>query len=783
MNVEIVPAAVAAGGGAALASAIYLYERRRDEAMRGSRTRLALRFPLALDPDAARAGLNGLAGLPDTTELIAEINAGSKGIGHCLAVPAAVTGSVTASLTGTMPGLRLREVAYPEGRATLTLRLFLPTPTVLGTDEPERATRALLTGLAGLRAGEHVVLRWALRPRVAPPLRQDTTDKRARYIERAWRHKTAGPGFLAQGLVLVRAGSMSRARELSQHVIRSLRSRRTAIGGFRITSERGNRSLKSEPRARRSSGWISTDELLALVGWPLGAEAVPGVEVGAARELPVPRTVPARGRRLFLGRHGDCERPVALDAESARHHVAVVGPSGVGKSVLLARGVLDDLRLGYGGAVVDPKSDLLEAIIDRVPADEAERVVVLDPATNGPVPGVNVLRGGDPDLRADVLLGALRTIFATAWGVRSEQYGRLGLRTLSEVPAATLTDIGRLFFDASFRREAIAHLSDPLLVASWQAFEAMSAAEQAAHVQAALTKVSSLIGRPRVRAILAQPEPKLDIARLLAERKWIMVSLSPGSLGEPAARLIGAALLYLIWSAIEARVSVPPEKRRPVFLYVDELGSLATLPFGFELLAERARGLGAGLTVATQTLGRLPETVRGALLGNVGTLITFRAAATEATRLTRELPGLTPLDLQSLGRFEVAARVGTGIGSGVAVMTGRTEPLPPRTGQAERIRALSAERYGVDPATLDRRRSRQIPARSVAVGGPHEASNRSSNRVGSAFGNRLHATTFWPVTGGERLPAFPLLSYLLQAARLDRLAAVGSRLERAALRE
>src|SRR5919202_570083 len=82
------------------------------------------------------------------------------------------------------------------------------------------------------------------------------------------------------------------------------------------------------------------------------------------------------------------------------------------------------------------------------------------------------------------------------------------------ITGATLTDIGRLFFDASFRRQALEQLSDPLLVGTWQSYEAMSAPEQAAHVQAALTKVSSLIGRPRVRAILAQPEPKLDIGRL-----------------------------------------------------------------------------------------------------------------------------------------------------------------------------------------------------------------------------------------------------------------------------
>jgi hypothetical protein len=206
--------------------------------------------------------------------------------------------------------------------------------------------------------------------------------------------------------------------------------------------------------------------------------------------------------------------------------------------------------------------------------------------------------------------------------------------------------------------------------------------------------VMALLSRPRVRAVLANPEPKLDVARLLAERKFLLVSLAPGALGE-ASTLIGSAVMFAVWSAIEARVALPPEQRHLINLYVDELATLTNgLPNSFELIAERARGLGAGLTVALQTLGRIPEPTKSAVLGNSATFITFRAPAEEATSVARQLPGISPQDVQSLGRFEVAARVGTGIGSAVSVVTGRTEPLPPETGQAERIRDHSALVYG-----------------------------------------------------------------------------------------
>ena len=700
MNSDLIPAIAAAGGGSALITGIWGYERRRDEAMRASRVRLALRFPVGLEPLRAFAALDGLSGLPFTTELVAEVAASEGSIGHFLWVPRAVRSSAVSVLTGVIGSLRVSEAPLAQTEAvTLALRLFIPTPSVLAVDGAVEASRALLSGLATLGDDEQVVVRWALRPG-APRRARETelhtrTDKE---IDRAWRRKTTVPGFNVSGLALVRAPKLARARELAAHVESVLRSRRGLAGGVRVTAGRGNRRLAAMPRTTRTSGWLTTAELLPLLGLPLGPEVAPGVEVGAARELLVPRDIPRTGRRLFIGRDARGERPVALSTDAAKHHMAVVGPSGVGKSVLLARCVLDDIERGFAGAVIDPKGEL-DTILSRVKPEHADRIIVLDCGDARPIPGVAVLTGGDPDLRAEVLTGALRSAFpAEAWGVRTDYYLRLGLRTLSEVPGASLADIGRLFFEEPFRASAIARLRDPFLISAWQSYAALSPGSQAEHVQAPMSRVMALLSRPRIRAVLASPDPKLDVARLFSERKWLLVSLAPGVLGESGAAIIGAALMYVIWSAIEGRVTLAPERRHPIFLYVDELATVTNgLPFSFELLAERARGLGAGLTVAIQTLSRIPEPTRSALIGNVATFITFRAAAEESARLASQVPPLTEADVMGLGRFEVAARVGDGIGSAVSVVTGRTEPLPPETGQAAAIRERSAQLYGSDP--------------------------------------------------------------------------------------
>jgi hypothetical protein len=715
--------AVGAGvSGSAMLAGIAVHEHVRAESMRASRVRLSTRYPVGLEATQVAAAWNGLAGVPYTSELVAEVIATEGSITHSLLVPQAVRESVRSALTGAVPSVRLSAAdTGPAQSATLTLRLFVQTPSFLLTSEAANVSRSLLSGLANLRPDEVVALRWALAPG-SPSHRQEPAEPtpRQREIAKSWAAKTATPGFRVSGLVSIRAVTRSRARELASHIESVLRSRRGLAGGIRVTYERGSRTLASLPVVRRSSGWLSVAEIVPLLGLPLG-EPVPGVEVGASRELLVPRHAPRAGRRLFVGRDSNGERPVALSPEAARVHMAVVAPTGGGKSTLLLHSILADIAGGYGGVLLDPKNQLVSDLLDRVPAEHTDRIVVLDPSAPGAVPGLDLLGSGDPDTRTEVVLSALKGIYKDAWGVRIDGYLRMGLRALAELPDPVLSDWTRLYTDPELRRQAVGRLRDPILAAQWRTYEeSLSSAEQFQHVAPALSRITSLLARPALRNIINQPQPKLSISRLLAERKWLVVALSPSALGESANDLLSALVGYLLWTAVESRVNLPEQARHPIFFYCDELQSLR-LPVGIEVFLERSRGLGCGVVAATQGLARLPQSVRDSLLGNVGSLIALKATGhDEATRLAKELPGLTASDLMGLGRYECAARINTGaLGSGSVVVTGRTEAPPPVTGQAARIRALSAEAYGRDPAEIEAELARRMDGESIESGGSY----------------------------------------------------------------
>jgi hypothetical protein len=719
VNGDLTPALVAAGSGSAMIAGIWLHEHRQAEVMRRSRVRRALVFP-PLASDAGKAVFQALSGLPHDQELVLEVVADGDGVRHAMWVPEASWLSVRASLTGLLPGLRISEGPAPEGRSTVAMKVSVPTPVVLSTENPEAASQTLLAGLTTLDT-EQVVIRWALRQSPAPSLPTDgPLSPAAVEVQKLWRQKTlAGGSLQVAGLVMVRAGSVGRARGLSEHIASCLRSRRGSVGALRLIPERTVRSLACMPRTTRRSGWLNASELLGLSGLAVGEQTPPGVELSLTRQIAPPRQLARHGRPLFIAERQGQPVPVALDLPASFRHTAVLGASGGGKSTLLASGILHHVAAGHAGFALDPKGgDLISTVINRAEKG-AERIMVLDP-TAAVVPGIDLFAGGDPDLRAEVLVRVFRSLFKDVWGPRSDTYIRLGVRTLAEVPGATLLDLPPLFLDARARHRAVSHLRDPLLVGQWQALEQLSEGERSQHLQAPLSRIMSLITRPAVQAVFG-PGARLDIGRLLDEGGWLLVPLPSGTIGADSARIIGSALTFLVWSHIAARAAIAPHLRKPLCLFFDETQALTDQGVGLEDQLEQARGFGASVTIATQALGRLPEQLRHSLLSNAGTLISFRAGAVEAATIARELPGLEAQDIQSLPPFHVAARVATGSGSGSVVVTGHTEPLGEPTGQARRILARSAERYGrsreeIQAAIRERYGTTTPPANDPAEG-------------------------------------------------------------------
>src|SRR5262249_38286505 len=160
-----------------------------------------------------------------------------------------------------------------------------------------------------------------------------------------------------------------------------------------------------------------------LIGWPIGVQQLPGLVLRGYRQLPPSPLVPTVGTVLADSTFPGTDQPIALDLEARLRHVHVLGPTGTGKSSLLCNMAGQDMAAGYGLVLLDPKGDLVNDVLARVPKERAGDVIVLDPAdTDRPV-GLNPLHaasGAHAEVVVENLVGLFKSLYKANWGPRTD---------------------------------------------------------------------------------------------------------------------------------------------------------------------------------------------------------------------------------------------------------------------------------------------------------------------------------------------------------------------------
>jgi hypothetical protein len=246
---------------------------------------------------------------------------------------------------------------------------------------------------------------------------------------------------------------------------------------------------------------------------------------------------------------------------------------------------------------------------------------------------------------------------ARSWGTRLEHILRNAILALLDYPDATLADILRLLGDKAFRLRVLAHVENPEVRAFWlRDYEHWPPRLRLEAIAPVQTKVGAFLADPRLARILTKPEELLHIRRTMDEGKVLLVNLSRGQLGEDSASLFGGLIVTTIALAGFSRADVPQEARRPFFLYIDEFQSFTTRTIA-NMMSE-LRKYEVGLILAHQYLAQLEPEIRHAVLGNAGTVVSFRVGPEDARVLAGEFePKFAPLDLLSLANHDICLRL------------------------------------------------------------------------------------------------------------------------------
>src|SRR3989339_624019 len=391
-------------------------------------------------------------------------------------------------------------------------------------------------------------------------------------------------------------------------------------------------------------------------------------------------------------------RRFGIKTDDRRRHMYIIGKTGMGKTTMLENMVLQDIYNGHGIGVVDPHGDFAEKIIDYIPPHRINDVVYFNPADVAWPIGFNILETVNPEhkhLVASGLMGVFKKIWPDVWSSRMEYILNNTILALLDFPGTTLLGINRMLADAVYRKRIVHNVKDPVVKAFWlNEFASYNDRYQQEAVAPIQNKIGQFLSASVIRNIVAQVKSRIDIREIMDNKKIFIMNLSKGRIGEDNSRLLGGMLITKLQLSAMERVDVPEEARKDFFLYVDEFQNFATESFA-NILSE-ARKYRLCLTVAHQYMEQLEEEVLSAVIGNVGSIISFRVGSTDAELLAKEfIPTFVEEDLINLPKFHVYLKL---MIDGVASRPFSALTLSPiavSTGSLEKVVKVSRERYAV----------------------------------------------------------------------------------------
>jgi len=373
----------------------------------------------------------------------------------------------------------------------------------------------------------------------------------------------------------------------------------------------------------------------------------------------------------------DSEKIFGIKIDDRRRHTYVVGKTGMGKTNLVQNMAIQDIQNGDGVAIIDPHGEFAEECLQAVPTERIKDVIYFNPAdTEFPI-AMNVMEQVGSSYRpliASGLVGVFKKIWADSWGPRLEYLLRNAILALLEYPGATLLGVTRIMIDKKYREKIMNKVTDPVIKSFWEEefaqYNQNFAVEAIAPIQ---NKVGQFLSSALIRNIVGQEKSSFSMRDVMDNQKILIMNLSKGRIGEDNSALLGAMLITKIQLSAMERVDIPEADRKDFYLYVDEFQNFATESFA-GILSE-ARKYRLSLILAHQYIAQLEEPVRDAVMGNVGTIITFRVGGADAEYLEKEFdPIFFANDLVNLAKYNIYLKL---MIDGVATSPFSAATLPP----------------------------------------------------------------------------------------------------------
>ncbi len=465
---------------------------------------------------------------------------------------------------------------------------------------------------------------------------------------------------------------------------------------------------------------LNTEELTSIFHFPLPITETPNIRWLIARKAPAPVEVPKEGIILGKNIYRGEETLIRIKRDDRRRHVYIIGKTGTGKTVLISNMVKQDILNGEGVGVIDPHGDLIEDILSCIPKERVEDVILFDASdTERPI-GLNMLEA-KTEAQKDFAVQEMIAIFYKLFppeiiGPMFEHNMRNVMLTLmADIKnPGTIAEIPRMFSDPDYAKVWVEKLKDPVVRAFWEKEMARTTEFHKSEMLGYLiSKVGRFVENELMRNIIGQAHSGIDFREVMDKQKILLVNLSKGKIGEVNANLLGLVIVSKLQMAAMARADLPEAERKDFYLYIDEFQNFIT--DSIATILSEARKYRLCLTLAHQYLGQLlvsssvigggggEARIRDAVLGTVGTFITFKIGIEDAEILAKEYkPVFNEYDLVNVEKFNAYVKL---LVDNQPIRPFSMVTLPPKPGDrkiAEMVRQLSRLKYGRPKALVEK---------------------------------------------------------------------------------
>ncbi len=440
-----------------------------------------------------------------------------------------------------------------------------------------------------------------------------------------------------------------------------------------------------------------------------------GVEYTPYRKLPYPTNLPTTkntsSKELTSIGNTDYRWDKVLfwiKEEDKFRHMYIVGKTGTGKSTFMENLLKSDMAAGNGLALLDPHGEFVDNILEHIPTNRINDVILFDVGdTDYPI-GFNLLQWGteeEKNLIASGVVSTFKKLFGDSRWPRLEYILRNIALSLVDYPNATLMHILRMLIDDNFRAEVVSHIKDAVVAKFWTGeFNKRQPKQREEAIGPITNKVGQFLSSKLVRNIFGQPRTKLNLRKAMDEGKIILVNLSKGKIGEDNANMIGSLLVTKFQIDAMSRADVAAHLRRPFYLYIDEFQNFASESF-VTILSE-ARKYKLALIVANQYTSQLMPEIKDAIFGNIGTTIAFTLGKDDADLIAGQFKGMIGTnDLISLPKYTAYTRL---MIDGISSDPFSMKTLPPiKLGEwslelIDKVRKQSRQRYAMERGQLEK---------------------------------------------------------------------------------